>query len=127
VPDPVVLLESSTPEPSPLPSVQDTLEVVVDSSPSDFPSSLPSLLIPEVEPTLLSIDANQTQPSILDNLVPQFLSESIQQISETITAALDTVSNLGSEFTPEEREQAQQVVLGAIIVTQLSTSARRIK
>jgi hypothetical protein len=127
VPDPVVLLESSTPEPSPLPSVQDTLEAVVDSSPSDFPSSLPSLLIPEVEPTLLSIDANQTQPSILDNLVPQFLSESIQQISETITAALDTVSNLGSEFTPEEREQAQQVVLGAIIVTQLSTSARRIK
>jgi hypothetical protein len=126
-PDPVVLLESSTPEPSPLPSVQDTLEAVVDSSPSDFPSSLPSLLIPEVEPTLLSIDANQTQPSILDNLVPQFLSESIQQISETITAALDTVSNLGSEFTPEEREQAQQVVLGAIIVTQLSTSARRIK
>jgi hypothetical protein len=113
--------------PSPLPSVQDTLEAIVDSSPSDFPSSLPSLLIPEVEPTLLSIDANQTQPSILDNLVPQFLSESIQQISETITAALDTVSNLGSEFTPEEREQAQQVVLGAIIVTQLSTSARRIK
>jgi hypothetical protein len=127
VPDPVVLLESSTPEPSPLPSVQDTLEAVVDSSPSVSPSSLPSLLIPEVEPTLLSIDANQTQPSILDNLVPQFLSESIQEISETITAALSTVSNLGSEFTPEEREQAQQVVLGAIIVTQLSTSARRIK
>ena len=127
VPDPVILLESSTPEPSPLPSVQDTLEAIVDSSPSVSPSSLPSLLIPEVEPTLLSIDANQTQPSILDNLVPQFLSESIQQISETITAALDTVSNLGSEFTPEEREQAQQVVLGAIIVTQLSTSARRIK
>jgi hypothetical protein len=127
VPDPVVLLESSTPVPSPLPSVQDTLEAIVDSSPSVSPSSEPSLLIPEVEPTLLSIDANQTQPSILDNLVPQFLSESIQEISETITAALDTVSNLGSEFTPEEREQAQQVVLGAIIVTQLSTSARRIK
>ena len=127
VPDPVILLESSTPVPSPLPSVQDTLEAVVDSSPSVSPSSEPSLLIPEVEPTLLSIDANQTQPSILDNLVPQFLSESIQEISETITAALSTVSNLGSEFTPEEREQAQQVVLGAIIVTQLSTSARRIK
>jgi hypothetical protein len=126
-PDPVVLLESSTPEPSPTPSVQDTLEAVVDSSPSVSPSSEPSFLIPEVEPTLSAIDANQTQPSILDNLVPQFLSESIQQISETITAALDTVSNLGSEFTPEEREQAQQVVLGAIIVTQLSTSARRIK
>jgi hypothetical protein len=125
-PDPVVLSESSTPEPSPLPSVQDTLEAIVDSSPSVSPSSEPSLLIPEVEPTLSSIDVSQTQPSILDNLVPQFLSESIQQISATISNSLETISNLGSEFTPEEREQAQQVVLGAIIVTQLST-ARRIK
>jgi len=125
-PDPVVLSESSTPEPSPLPSVQDTLEAIVDSSPSVSPSSEPSFLIPEVEPTLSAIDANQTQPSILDNLVPQFLSESIQQISATISNSLETISNLGSEFTPEEREQAQQVVLGAIIVTQLST-ARRIK
>ncbi len=40
VPSPEVLLESSTPEPSQSPYVQDTLEVVVDSSPSDFPSSL---------------------------------------------------------------------------------------
>jgi len=125
-PDPVVLSESSTPEPSPLPSVQDTLEAIVDSSPSVSPSSEPSFLIPEVEPTLSAIDVSQTQPSILDNLVPQFLSESIQQISATISNSLETISNLGSEFTPEEREQAQQVVLGAIIVTQLST-ARRIK
>jgi len=125
-PNPVVLSESSTPEPSPLPSVQDTLEAIVDSSPSVSPSSEPSFLIPEVEPTLSAIDVSQTQPSILDNLVPQFLSESIQQISATISNSLETISNLGSEFTPEEREQAQQVVLGAIIVTQLST-ARRIK
>ncbi len=40
VPDPVVLLESSTPEPFPTPDVQDTLEEVVDSSFNDFPSSL---------------------------------------------------------------------------------------
>ncbi len=125
VPDPVVLLESSTPVPSPLPSVQDTLEVIVDSSPSSFPSSLPSFEnVPE------EIFATDETESVLEFL-PEFLSENLQetfqQISETITVALDTISNLGSEFTPEEREQAQQVVLGAIIVTQLSTSARRIK
>jgi hypothetical protein len=55
------------------------------------------------------------------------LQETFQQISQTISSALSTVSNLGSEFTPEERKEAQQVVLGAIIVTQLSTSTRRIK
>ncbi len=54
-------------------------------------------------------------------------NKTFQEISETITAALSTVSNLGSDLTPEEREQAQQVVLAAVIVTQLSTSTRRIK
>jgi hypothetical protein len=125
VPDPVVLLESSTPVPSPLPSVQDTLEVIVDSSPSSFPSSLPSF--EDVPQEISSTDETESVLEFLPEFSLEALQETFQQISETITAALDTISNLGSEFTPEEREQAQQVVLGAIIVTQLSTSARRIK
>jgi hypothetical protein len=128
-PDPVVLLESSTPVPSPLPSVQDTLEAIVDSSLNDFPSSLENEL-PSFEDVPQEISSTDETESVLEFL-PEFsleaLQETFQQISETITAALDTISNLGSEFTPEEREQAQQVVLSAIIVTQLSTSARRIK
>jgi hypothetical protein len=124
-PDPVVLLESSTPVPSPLPSVQDTLEVIVDSSPSSFPSSLPSF--EDVPQEISSTDETESVLEFLPEFLSESLQETFQQISETITAALDTVSNLGSEFTPKEREQAQQVVLGAIIVTQLSTSARRIK
>jgi hypothetical protein len=126
-PDPVVLLESSTPEPSPLPSVQDTLEAVVDSSPSDFPSSLPSLPESLFEEEISSTNETESVLEFLPEFLSENLQETFQQISETITVALDTISNLGSEFTPEEREQAQQVVLGAIIVTQLSTSARRIK
>ena len=126
-PSPEVLLESSTPEPSQSPYVQDTLEVVVDSSPSDFPSSLENEL-PLLEETL-SIDETESLLEFLPELSLESLQETFQQISETITETLSTVSNLGSEFTPEEREQAQQVVLGAIIVTQLSAAAttRRIK
>ena len=129
VPDPVVLLESSTPEPSPLPSVQDTLEAVVDSSPSDFPSSLPSLPESLFEEEISSTNETESFLEFLPEFSLENLQETFQEISETITAALSTVSNLGSEFTPEEREQAQQVVLGAIIVTQLSAAAttRRIK
>jgi len=131
-PDPVVLSESSTPEPFPTPDVQDTLEEVVDSSLNDFPSSLENELpsLEEVSEETLNpsaTDENLFQTLLSDIPLPQFLSESIQQISETISSALNTVSNLGSEFTPEERKQAQQVVLGAIIVTQLSVSTRRIK
>jgi hypothetical protein len=67
------------------------------------------------------------------------LPESFLQISEAISAALESipggeqvlaaaqfVNNLGSEFTPEERREAQQVVLGAIIVSQLA-NPRRVK
>ena len=131
-PDPVILSESLEPEPFPTPDVQDTLEEVVDSSLNDFPSSLENELpsLEEVSEETLNpsaTDENLFQTLLSDIPLPQFLSESIQQISETISSALNTVSNLGSEFTPEERKQAQQVVLGAIIVTQLSVSTRRIK
>jgi len=80
--------------------------------------------------------------SLLEFL-PEFsieaLQETFQQISESISTALESVpggeqvlaaiqsvNNLGSEYTPEEREQVQQVVLGAIIVSQLA-NPRRVK
>jgi hypothetical protein len=152
VPDPVVLLESSTPVPSPLPSVQDTLEEVVDSSFNDFPSSLENELPSfEDEPQeIFSTDETESFLEFLPDFSLEALQETFQQISETITAAFESVpggeqvlaaaefvgeqvtaaaefaTNLGTDFTPEERQQAQQVVLGAVIVTQLST-ARRIK
>ena len=128
-PDPVVLLESSTPVPFPTPDVQDTLEEVVDSSFNDFPSSFENELpsFEDVPQVPSSTDESESLLEFLPEFSLQNLQEGLQQISETITVALDTISNLGSEFTPEERKEAQQVVLGAIIVTQLSTATRRIK
>lgn len=125
-PSPEVLLESLEPESSPLPDVQDTLEEVVDSSPSVFPSYEPSLSDIQSDLIPSATDENLFQTLLPDISLPPVLSEAVQQISEAITDSLETISNLGSEFTPEEREQAQQVVLGAIIVTQLST-VRKIK
>jgi hypothetical protein len=128
-PDPVVLEESLEPDPFPSLDVQDTLEEVVDSSFNDFPSSLENEL-PSFEDDFQvpsSIDETESVLEFLPEFSLENLQEAFQEISESITAALDTISNLGSEFTPEEREQAQQVVLGAIIVTQLSASTRRIK
>jgi len=123
-PDPVPSVELILPSELPTPDVQDTLIEVVDESLIDFPSSLENDL-PSLEETLPT-DETESLLEFLPEFSLESLQETFQQISETITAALSTVSNLGSEFTPEEREQAQQVVLGAVIVTQLST-ARRIK
>ena len=154
-PSPEVLLESLEPEPFPSPDVQDTLEEVVDSSFNDFPSSLenelPSLEnVPEESLSPFSIDEILSLFEFLPEFSLQNLQEEFQKISETITAAFESIpggevvlaatefvgeqiaaaaefaTNLGTEFTPEEREQAQQVVLGAVIVTQLA-SPRRIK
>ena len=136
----------------PTPDVQDTLEEVVDSSFNDFPSSLENDLpsIEDVPQEISSIDEILDLLSFLPELSLENLQETFQQISETITAAFESVpggeqvlaaaefvgeqitaaaefaTNLGTDFTPEEREQAQQVVLGAVIVTQLASS-RRIK
>ena len=121
VPDPVVLLESSTPVPSPLPSVQDTLEVVVDSSPSSFPSSLENDI--SIEPA--SIDEVLSLFSNFPELSLESLQETLQQISETITETLESISNLGADLTPENRKEAQQVILAVIILPQLAASIIR--
>jgi len=152
-PFPEFLLPSELPSPD----VPDTLEEVVDSSSNDFPSSLENELPSVLEPVDLPSEDVFSIDEILDlfEFLPEFsleaLQETFQEISETITVAFESIpggeqviaaaefvgeqvtaaaefaTNLGTDFTPEEREQAQQVVLGAVIVTQLSTSTRRVK
>jgi len=152
-PDLVPFEEFLTPSPLPLPDVQDILEEVADSSFNDFPSSLENELPSIEDEPQESVSTDETLDLL--SFLPEFsienLQETFQQISETITAAFESIpggeqvlatidfageqiaaaaefaTNLGTEFTPEEREQAQQVVLGAVIVTQLSVSTRRIK
>jgi hypothetical protein len=151
-PQPEPSEELILPSELPSPDVQDTLEEVVDSSFNDFPSSLENDL-PSIEDDFeetVSIDETESFLEFLPEFSLENLQETFQQISETITAAFESVpggeqvlaaaefvgeqftaaaefaTNLGTEFTPEEREQAQQVILGAVIVTQLA-SPRRIK
>jgi len=154
-----------SPEPSPTPSEtqsQPENPPGPDSSPVVQPSPTFSLDVPvEVSPEVVApVEPNVSEQPVEDltfnddlslvDEVPQELEyvvqddslslpESVQQIFESIGAALESipggeqvlaaaqfVNNLGSEFTPEERREAQQVVLGAIIVSQLA-NPRRVK
>jgi hypothetical protein len=126
-----------------VPTEPDVLELPVeDLTFNDFPSSLendlPSLE-EEVSQDVFAIDEILSLLSFLPEVSIEALQETFQQISESITdalesvpggeqvlAAIQSVNNLGSEYTPEEREQVQQVVLGAIIVSQLA-NPRRVK
>ena len=126
-----------------VPTEPDVLELPVeDLTFNDFPSSLendlPSLE-EEVSQDVFAIDEILSLLSFLPEVSIEALQETFQQISESIgtalesvpggeqvLAAIQSVNNLGSEYTPEEREQVQQVVLGAIIVSQLA-NPRRVK
>ncbi len=160
--------EQPSPEPSPTPSeTQSQPESLPDQDNSPVvqlsPESLPSVPVEEpqvseapVEPDVLELpveDLTFNDDLSLDDDENTFeqntaylieddslrLPESVQQIFESISSALESipggeqvlaaaqfVNNLGSEFTPEERREAQQVVLGAIIVSQLA-NPRRVK
>jgi hypothetical protein len=131
------------PQVSEAPVEPNVLELPVeDLTFNDFPSSLendlPSLE-EEVSQDVFAIDEILSLLSFLPEVSIEALQETFQQISESIgtalesvpggeqvLAAIQSVNNLGSEYTPEEREQVQQVVLGAIIVTQLA-NPRRVK
>jgi hypothetical protein len=154
-----------SPEPSPTPSetpLQPTNPPGPESSPTVQPSPEFSPSVPVEEPqesVVPTVPNVLEQPvedltfiddlSVVDEVVqlPEYfvqddslsLPESVQQIFESISFALESVpggeqvlaaaqfvNNLGSEFTPEERREAQQVVLGAIIVSQLA-NPRRVK
>ena len=154
-----------SPEPSPTPSEtpsQPTNPPGPESSPTVQPSPEFSPSVPVEEPqesVVPTVPNVLEQPvedltfiddlSVVDEVVqlPEYfvqddslsLPESVQQIFESISSALESVpggeqvlaaaqfvNNLGSEFTPEERREAQQVVLGAIIVSQLA-NPRRVK
>jgi len=134
--------QDSSPEVQPSPESLPTVQVEV--SPESVAPVEPDVSEQPVEDLTFSDDL-----SLVDE-VPQELEyfaqndllslpESVQQIFESISTALESVpggeavlaaaefvNNLGSEFTPEERREAQQVVLGAVIVSQLA-NPRRVK
>ena len=132
------------PSPESLPSVPVEVDqesvAPVEPDVSELPvEDLTSTSSPSSLEEISPIDENQSLLSLLPELSLENFQETLQQISETITetlesipggeqvlAAIQSVNNLGSEYTPEERKQVQQVVLGAIIVSQLA-NPRRVK
>jgi hypothetical protein len=131
--EPVEELPESEAPVEPDVSEQPVEDLTSTSSPSSLENDLPFL------ENSFAIDEILSLLEFLPTLSVEALQETFQQISESIgtalesvpggeqvLAAIQSVNNLGSEYTPEEREQVQQVVLGAIIVSQLA-NPRRVK
>jgi hypothetical protein len=89
------------PEPKPEPTTEPTLE----------PSPEPSL-----EPTVEPVSPVEPAPLPTEEPEEELLVLSVDKLVENLR-------NIGSDMTPEVREQAQQVVIASIIVSQIAITA----
>ncbi len=138
---------SQSPEPLPTPTpTQPSLEPVVPEAPTleptpiqtpepeptqpqELPTPLPE---PSAEPSPTPIEPSPV-PSPIPSLNPEAVTLDVptQLMAipgiEELAKAVEAIMNIGSDMTPEQREESQSVVIGAVLVGQIATSIRRIK
>jgi hypothetical protein len=110
-PEPTPTVE---PEPSPTPTETPTPEIVPEETPEPQPTIAIAAPVSPVEEFLAQVDIEL--PTYLEN-VPGALQ---------IAAAAEAIMAIGSDMTPEQREESQGVVVAAVIVGQLA-QVRRLK
>jgi len=112
---PVPVEPTPTPEVEPTPSPSPTIEEIV---PEITPEPQPTMAVPapvsDTEKFLAEVSIQL--PTYLEN-VPGIVQ---------LAAAAESIMAIGSDMTPEEREESQGVVVAAVIVGQLA-QVRRLK
>lgn len=144
-PEPVVIPEPApapNPEPEPQPTPEPTLPFdpdpvvppVVEPEPTPEPEapkpepkpSPSSPAIPTEEPNAPTEPAPET-PTIPETPEPEPLPEteeiSIAIIGQAVEQLVSAVTSAGLDMSPEEREEAQEVVVSTIIVSQVASAA----
>ncbi len=119
-----VVPEAPTLEPTPVQTPEPE-----PTQPQELPTPLPetsaeSLPTP-IEPSPVPSPILSLNPEAVTLDVPTQLM-AIPGIEELAKAA-EAIMNIGSDMTPEQREESQSVVIGAVLVSQIATSIRRIK
>jgi outer membrane biosynthesis protein TonB len=123
--EPVAPIEPSPePTPTPTPEPEPTPERPV--KPVE-PTKPPEVITPTPEPT--EAPTSPTEPTIPTEPTPEpTLPEetiSIELALEAVGKLVDNLRSIGSDMSPEVREQAQQVVVASVIVTQVALAGRK--
>jgi hypothetical protein len=115
-------------EPTPTPEVvQESVQVEPTPSPSPTIEELVPEITPEPQPTMAVPAPVSPVEEFLAEVsieVPTYL-ENIPGVVQ-LAAAAESIMAIGSDMTPEEREESQGVVVAAVIVGQLA-QVRRLK
>ena len=116
--EPVVVV----PVPSLPPIVEPELEIVepvVELEPSETPIIEPELSVEELEEQMQEqIIQEYIAENTLELEIPTALAD-IPGIAE-VFAATEAILNVGSDMTPEQREESQGVVIAAVLVQQIA-------
>jgi hypothetical protein len=142
-PTPEPTIESS-PEPTPEPTVEP--EPVVEPAPEPMPQPVVEPT-PEPQPTVISPvspvepiepeispsptpSPENTPTPVIEPEVEQSLIENIAQLPqlalEQVAKLVENLRSIGSDMSPEVREQSQQVIVASVIVTQVALAGRKL-
>ena len=110
------------PTPSLPPIVEPELEIVepvIEPEPSETPIIEPELSVEELEEQMQEqIIQEYIAENTLELEIPTALAD-IPGIAE-VFAATEAILNVGSDMTPEQREESQGVVIAAVLVQQIA-------
>jgi hypothetical protein len=127
-PEPVAPVAPIAPEPSPEPTPTATPEP--EPTPTSpvrpvEPTKPPEVITPTPEPSEPS--TSPTEPQIPTEPTPELPEPtvSIELALEAVSKLVDNLRSIGSDLTPEVREQAQQVIVASVIVTQVALAGRK--
>jgi hypothetical protein len=103
------------PTPEPEPTVISPVSPVEPIEPKISPSPTPT---PENTPT--PVIEPEVEQSLIENIaaLPQLALEQLAKLGENLRS-------IGSDLSPEVREQSQQVIVASVIVTQVALAGRK--
>jgi hypothetical protein len=129
----------SSPEPSPEPSVEPkpvvepTPEPTVEPTPEPQPTlNSPVMpvqpITPQISPSPSSTPENTPTPIVEpepEQTLVQSIAELPQLALEQVAKLVENLRSIGSDMSPEVREQSQQVIVASVIVTQVALAGRK--
>jgi hypothetical protein len=129
-PEPVASVAPVAPAPQPAPEPEPSPEPTTEPEPTpespvkpvEAPKPVESLS-PTPEPSEPSTPVSE--PQIPVEPTPEPEPEGVMIALEAVGKLMDNLRSIGSDLTPEVREQAQQVIVASVIVTQVALAGRK--
>jgi hypothetical protein len=115
--------------PLPTPPVTTTLEPL--PQPIIEPSPIQSSEVISEEPTTTTAEVTQVPEETFGNSLSEAIQASVTQaigaVTEAVGELVEAFATAGLDMTPEQREEAQNVVVSTVMTSQVAAGIRRIK